>query len=640
MLSSALLRQLPGVVGRQSQQGILFGGRLGQPQSGLVPKILPPVAFYSLKPVDEYLKHCPVKVQKYGIEILNDARINKGTAFSERERDRLGIRGLLPPVVFSIEEQCKRIYAAYHRAGQTSDRDKAIGRMENVVAKHLFLIGLQDRNECCFYRLLSDNLEEMAPIIYTPTVGYACQNASMLYRKPRGLYVTKEDTGEINTILGNSNYDDVDVIVVTDGSRILGLGDLGANGMSIPIGKLSLYVAAGGLSPLKCLPVLIDVGTNNEELLNDPTYMGTRQRRLEGEEYFDLMDEFMAAVKLKWPKAMVQFEDFKTEYAEPFLSRYRNDFCTFNDDIQGTGAVALAGMYGALKALGQGPEEFVNHRIVCMGAGSAGVGVCNTLVNGMVMSGISEEEARSKFWLLDADGLLTSDRNLTSFQKPFARKDTDKNMRLEEVVSEVKPTIILGLTGVGGTFTETAIREMKKHTERPIVFALSNPTHKSECTAEQAYEWTNGSCIYASGSPFDPVIRENHTMFPSQCNNMFIFPGVGLATVACRPTMITDRMFYESAKALARCVDPEDSKVGKVFPRLNNVRNVSREIAISLCKVAEEEGLATEIPEDGDWERQVDMKIWDPTYYPVQYDPQSAKAVIMQPAHENNKKHH
>ena len=492
----------------------------------------------------------------------------------------------------------------------------------------MFLIGLQDRNEQCFYRLLSDHLEEMAPIIYTPTVGYACQNASMLYRKPRGLYVTKYDGGEINTILGNSNYDDVDVIVVTDGSRILGLGDLGCNGMSIPIGKLSLYVAAGGLSPLKCLPVLIDVGTNNEDLLNDPYYMGLHEKRLEGEAYVDLMDEFMASVKLRWPKAIVQFEDFKTEYAEPFLNRYKNDFCTFNDDIQGTGSVALAGMYGALKSLGQGPDDFINHRIVCMGAGSAGVGVCNSLVHGMVMSGISEEEARSKFWLLDADGLLTSNRPLTTFQKPFGRNDCEKNMSLEEVVDMVKPTIILGLTGVGGTFTEGAIRRMKNHTERPIVFALSNPTHKSECTAEQAYEWTDGQCIYASGSPFEPVVDGDRTMYPSQCNNMFIFPGVGLAATACRPTMITDRMFYEAAKALARCVPTEDSQLGKVFPRLNSVRSVSREIAISLCKVAEEEGLATEVPEDGNWERHVEMKMWDPRYYPVQYDTQSTTPTI------------
>eukprot|EP00126_Sphaerothecum_destruens_P011884 Sdes_comp20967_c0_seq12m18971 len=513
----------------------------------------------------------------------------------------------------------KRIYYAYHRTGQTSERDRAQGREENVVAKHLFLIGLQDRNEVCFYRLLTEHLEEMAPIIYTPTVGYACQHASVLYRKPRGIYLTNADLGEFHAILGNSPYDDVDVIVVTDGSRILGLGDLGAHGMAIPIGKLSLYVAAGGINPLKCLPVVIDVGTNNEALLQDPLYLGLRHRRLEGQPYFDLMDEFMAAVNLKWPKAMIQFEDFKTDYAEPFLNRYKDEFCTFNDDIQGTGSVALAGMFGALRAIGQTAQDFPNHRIVCMGAGSAGVGVCNSLVQGMVMAGISEEEARKKFWLVDHLGLLTSNRDLTSFQRPFARTDESKLLELLQVVKKVKPTMILGLTGVGGTFTEAAIREMAAHTPRPIVFALSNPTHKSECTFEQAIQWTQGRCIYASGSPFSKITLDGKDLYPSQCNNMYIFPGIGLGSIACRPKKITERMFVEAAKALANCVEEKDLKLGQVFPGLSNVRKVSRSIALSLCKVASEDGLATEFPPDGDWERLIDMKIWNPQYFPMQF---------------------
>eukprot|EP00045_Choanoeca_perplexa_P013833 m.158713 g.158713 ORF g.158713 m.158713 type:complete len:622 (+) comp16472_c0_seq2:77-1942(+) len=560
-----------------------------------------------------------------GVSIMHDPYFNKGTGFSEREKDRLGLRGLVPPVTNAIEQQTERIYSAFHKAGRTSPEDVEQGLPEDVVAKHLFLMSLQDRNETLFYRLLTEKIEEMAPIIYTPTVGYACQNASTLFRRPRGMYFTAKDKGDMHAIIQNWPRPEVDVVVVTDGSRILGLGDLGVQGMGIPIGKLALYVAAGGIHPTKCLPVMIDVGTNNQELLDDPFYMGLRHERVEGKEYFELLDEFMSAIASRFPKAVIQFEDFKTPKAEQLLNRYRNLYTCFNDDMQGTGCVALAGLLAALR---RNKEDLTRAKIVCVGAGSAGLGVCNMVADAMERLGLSRQEALNRFWLVDDKGLITRRRmdTLADGQIPFARYDSASleldGKGLAETVAAIKPNVLLGLSGVGGLFNEEVVRTMNDNTERPIVFAMSNPTKLSECTAEQAFEWTDGNVTFASGSPFDDVTRTNSagvevTHQFSQANNMYIFPALGLGIVASQATTVTDHMLYVAARRLADCVSDEDLAAGKVFPRISEIREVSRRIAVAVASAAQEDGLARQQPQDRDWNKFINALMWTPEYAPI-----------------------
>eukprot|EP01136_Pigoraptor_vietnamica_P000961 Opistho-1_new@26945 len=582
-----------------------------------------PVRFASFKKqLDEMKRIKPANVPSWmrGVDIFHDPQFNKGTAFPQRERDRLGLRGLLPPRELTIDDQLKRAYYGLHKSGYTTDMDKKSGRAEDVVAKYLFLISLQDRNETLFYRLLTDNLAELAPVIYTPTVGYACQHAGTLYRRNRGMYFTAEDKGDMHAIIQNWPVDDVEVIVITDGSRILGLGDLGAHGQAIPIGKLSLYVAAGGISPSRCLPVCIDVGTNNQALLDDPLYLGMKHTRITGEAYLEVIDEFMCAVRGRYPRALVQFEDFRTPNAELLLSRYRNDFRMFNDDIQGTGAVALGGILSALRA-GAGDNDsrkLTDQRIVCVGAGSAGIGVCNSIAHAMVEMGLTREEAHRRFWILDNRGLLTRSRVLDTPQQPFARaEDGLDGMRLEDVVSHARPTVLLGLSGVGGVFTEGVVRAMAANVHRPIIFAMSNPTHLSECTAAQAYAWTDGRAVFASGSPFAPVEHNGRTFAPSQANNMYIFPGVGLGVTASGCRRVTDTMFFAAAETLAACLEPEDLEKGMVFPRVQNIRGVSQRIAAAVAAVGERESLTTvDEPADG-WLELMRRSMWTPEYVPL-----------------------
>eukprot|EP00730_Choanoeca_flexa_P016714 TRINITY_DN7959_c0_g1_i2.p1 TRINITY_DN7959_c0_g1~~TRINITY_DN7959_c0_g1_i2.p1 ORF type:complete len:629 (+),score=143.00 TRINITY_DN7959_c0_g1_i2:154-2040(+) len=560
-----------------------------------------------------------------GVSIMHDPYFNKGTGFSEREKDRLGLRGLVPPVTNAIDQQTERIYSAFHAAGRTLPQDVEDGKEEDVIAKHLFLMSLQDRNETLFYRLLTEKIEEMAPIIYTPTVGYACQNASTLFRRPRGMYFTARDKGDMHAIIQNWPRPEVDVVVVTDGSRILGLGDLGVQGMGIPIGKLALYVAAGGIHPTKCLPVMIDVGTNNQKLLDDPFYMGLRHNRVDGPEYFELLDEFMSAISSRFPQALIQFEDFKTPKAEQLLNRYRNLYTCFNDDMQGTGCVALAGLMAALR---RNEEDLTRAKIVCVGAGSAGLGVCNMVVDAMERLGLSRQEAHNRFWLVDDKGLITRRRmdSLPDGQIPFARYDNASldldGKPLAEVIDGVKPNILLGLSGVGGLFTEEVISTMNNNTSRPIIFAMSNPTVLSECTAEQAFEWTDGNVTFASGSPFAPVTRTNSaglekTHLFSQANNMYIFPGLGLGIVASQATTVTDHMLYVAARRLADCVSEEDLSAGKVFPRISEIQEVSRRIAVAVASAAQEDGLARRHPQDRDWNKFINNLMWTPDYAPI-----------------------
>ena len=505
-----------------------------------------------------------------GNSILKDPILNKGTAFTKEERNKFNLTGLLPPRVFSQKEQVMRVL-------------ENVRRKPNDLEKYIFLVGLQNRNETLFYKTLIDNIEELMPIIYTPTVGKACQQYGHIFRRPRGLYLTSDDKGNIHDILGNWPYKKVGVIVVTDGERILGLGDLGANGMGIPVGKLSLYTACAGIPPSQCLPITIDVGTNNETLLKDPLYIGQNKPRLGESDYVDLMDEFIEAVKSLHPKAIIQFEDFKGTHAYNFLNRYRHIARMFNDDIQGTASVVLAGLYSALKITG---GKLAEQKILFMGAGAAGIGIGNLLTSALIKSGLTESKARNASWFFDSKGLLVADReHLRGMQLPFAHKYSAIES-FPEAIRHLKPTVIVGVSGQAGLFTEEVIRTMADLNKHPIIFPLSNPTSKAECSAKQAYEWTNGKAIFASGSPFDPVTINEKTFHPTQGNNAYIFPGVGLGVLASGARRITDEMFLVSAKALSETVNKSNLKQGMLYPPLSSIRSVSKKISIEVAKHA------------------------------------------------------
>jgi len=550
----------------------------------------------------------PLKINTRGGDILSDPLFNKGTAFKTGERDRLRIRGLLPPRLSNMDVQVKRFL---HN----------LKMEESNIRKYLLLEDLHDRNETMYHRILVDHIEEMAPIIYTPTVGQACTEFATRFRRPRGMYFCEADRGNMAAMVHNWPHRDVHVIVVTDGSRILGLGDLGANGMGIPIGKLSLYCAAGGIAPHRVLPIVLDVGTDNEELLNDDFYIGVQEPRLKGKAYFQLVNEFMLAVRNRWPNVLVQFEDFSSDKAQTLLNTYRHEHLTFNDDIQGTGATTLAGVFGAMRAKGDPVEALSDQRIVIAGAGSAGIGVGQVLKQAMLEQGRTKEEALNTFFIVDQDGLLGTQRlsELSPEQREFAR-DTDGGLSLKDVVKKYKPTILMGMTAVGGLFKEDMIREMAANCDRPIIFPLSNPTTKAECTAEQAFEWTDGRCIFASGSPFDPVTtKDGRTFYPTQCNNMYVFPGVGLGATVAGCKTITDRMLYVAAEALANFVTADELKEGKVFPHISTIREVSHRVAVAVAREAIKEGQASKIrPEQiENLEDHIRSKMYYPEYVPL-----------------------
>jgi len=550
----------------------------------------------------------PLSVSQSGSEILNNPLFNKFTAFKSGERDRLHFRGLLPPRRVNMKIQKERVL-------------QEIRAEPSMIRKHIILEDVHDRNETLYHRILVDHMVEMAPIIYTPTVGQACKEFAMRYRRPRGMYFCEEDRGHMAAMVYNWPEKDVHVIVVTDGSRILGLGDLGCNGMGIPIGKLSLYCAAGGIAPHRVLPVVIDVGTDNEELLNDKFYLGVQKPRLQGSKYYHLVDEFIQAVRHRWPNVLIQFEDFSSDKAQKLLNKYRDDILCFNDDIQGTGATTLAGVLGALRAKGELPTSLGDQRILIAGAGSAGIGVAQVLYQAMLEHGRSEEEAKNCFFIADEKGLLGTERldQLSPEQAMFAR-DTDGGLSLNEIVNKHKPTMILGMTAVGGLFSEKLIRDMDKHCERPIIFPLSNPTIKAECSAEQAFEWTDGRCIFASGSPFDPVqLKDGRTFYPTQCNNMFVFPGIGLGVTLCGAKTVTDRMLYVAAEALANYLTEDELSQGKVFPDLSTIRDVSKKVAIAVIEEAIRTGQASRLDEKAlaDLDAFVQKKMYDPVYVPL-----------------------
>ncbi len=538
-------------------------------------------------------------VAKRGLDLIRDPLLNKGTGFTERERAALGLRGLVPPQVVSIDSQVNRVMENFHR--QHGDLDR-----------YTYLEGLHDRNETLYYRVLLSHINELTPIIYTPVVGQACSQFSTIYRRTRGMYFSADDVAYFAEMVSNWPEDNVEVIVVTDGSRILGLGDLGANGMGIPIGKLSLYVVGAGLDPQRTLPIMLDMGTNNAALRDDPLYLGRRIPRLTGPAYDTVVEAFVRAVHARWPHALIQFEDFSNDQAFQLLERYRRQVLCFNDDIQGTGAVTLAGILSALRITGQTLSE---QRIVFLGAGAAARGIADTIVAGMMAeSGISLDAARRQIWTLDSQGLVTLDRldSLSEHKRPFAQ-NSPPLPDLLAVTQAVRPTVLIGVSGQPGSFSETVIRAMHGHCERPILFPLSNPTSKSECTAEQAYEWTHGAALFASGSPFPPITRGGHLLVPGQCNNMYIFPGVGQGVVSCRASKVTDTMFYVAARTLAGLVGEDSLTVGRLYPDLTLIREISVQIAVAVCELAFADGLAG-IERPADLETFIRKRMFVPDY--------------------------
>ena len=542
-----------------------------------------------------------------GTEVLNVPTLNKGTAFTEEERSALGLHGLLPPHVETLDQQATRAYEAYRRKNDDLER-------------HIYLRALQDTNEVLFYRLLLDHIEEMTPIVYTPVVALACQQFSHIYRRARGLFVSYPLRDSIPALLRNRPNPEVDVIVVTDGERILGIGDQGAGGLGIPIGKLSLYTLIGGIRPERTLPIVLDVGTNNPERLRDPEYLGWRHERVTGQTYFDFIDQFVRAVQQELPTTCLQWEDFATPHARPILERYRGQLLTFNDDIQGTAAVALGAIVGAVKVTG---KRLRDQQIVMLGAGSAGIGVADFLRAAMRDDGLSEEDARRRFWVVDKDGLLHSGRtDLTAEQRVYAQprervadwpRSANGASGLADVIGRTEATILIGLSTVGGAFTEPIVREMARKVERPIVFPLSNPTARSEATADDLVRWSDGRALVATGSPFAPVRLGARTIPIAQCNNIYIFPAMGLAVVAARAQRITDGMILAAARALGDQSPAIQDASASLLPRLANLRAVAAEVAIAVGLEAQRTGVAPKTSE-AELRQRVVATQWMPAY--------------------------
>ncbi|MDT8406394.1 MAG: NAD-dependent malic enzyme [Methylococcales bacterium] len=529
-----------------------------------------------------------------GIALLHNPRYNKSTAFTEEERDCYHLHGLLPASISTQGRQIERIL-------------ENIRRKAYDIERYVFLSALQSRNERLFYRLLIDHVEEMLPLVYTPTVGQACQEFAHIFRETRGFYVTLQDKGRIYDILGNWPEADVRLIVITDGERILGLGDLGANGMGIPIGKLSLYSAFAGIPPEQCLPVMLDVGTNNETLRNDPLYLGLRRPRLGGADYLALVDEFVDAVQRRYPKALIQFEDFLTPNAYGLLNRYRKRVRCFNDDIQGTAAVALAGILAACRRV---EKNFQDLTVLFLGAGSAATGMADLLQVAFMRCGLSEQAARQRLWFVDIDGLLVASRtDLAPHNRPFAH-DAEPASFLE-AINRLRPDVLIGASGAPNTFTEPVIRAMAAHQDLPIIFALSNPTSRAECTAESAYQWSDGRALFASGSPFAPVSMDGQTFYPGQGNNAYIFPGIGLGALVAAAETLSDDLFLTAAQALADSVSDQQLARGSVYPPLAELREVSVRIAI---RVAERVYRERQLPIPDTLPEVIREAMFDPSY--------------------------
>jgi malate dehydrogenase (oxaloacetate-decarboxylating)(NADP+) len=532
----------------------------------------------------------------HGLALLRDPLLNKGTAFTEEEREALGLRGFLPPAVLSMQAQVERVLTN-------------LRTLPSDLEKYVALNSLHDRNEALFFRVVCDHIDEIQPLIYTPTVGLACQKYGLIFQRPRGLFISYNDRGRIAEILSNWPYR-TKLIVMTDGERILGLGDLGANGMGIPVGKLSLYTACAGVHPEQCLPVTLDVGTNNEELLNDPYYIGLRQRRVTGAAYDELVDEFMTAARAAFPGVLIQFEDFANHSAFRLLHKYRDEACVFNDDIQGTAAVALAGVFSALRITGGKLRE---QTLLFLGAGEAATGIADLVVSAMMAEGLSEAEALRRNWLVDSRGLVVKERPGLSGHKLRYAHEQAPISDFRTAIDTLKPTAIIGVAAVGGAFTPEVLQAMAKLNEQPIVFALSNPTSKAECSAEEAYGYTEGRALFACGSPFDPVKLNGTTFVPRQGNNSYIFPGVGLGAIASGSRLVTAEMFMAAAHTLANSVSADDLRQGSLYPALPRIREVSAQIGAAVADVAYQRGLAAG-PPPNDTMGFIQSQMYDPRY--------------------------
>jgi len=552
-----------------------------------------------------------IEVPYRGARLLQEPMFNKGTAFSSEERETFGLKGLLPDGISTLEGQEARVYAS-------------IMKKEDPLERYIGVMALQDRNEQLFYRLLLDHLEELLPIVYTPTVGLACQEYSHIFRRARGLWITPAHRGQIHSVLGHAPFDDVRLIVVTDNERILGLGDQGAGGMGIPVGKLAIYTAAAGLHPSRTLPISLDVGTDNQALIDDPLYIGYRQKRLRGPEYDSLVEEFVQAVKSRFPRALLQWEDFKKVTAFNLLERYQKVLPSFNDDIQGTAAVAVAGMMAGVRVSG---IPLKDQRAVILGAGAAGIGIARLIRTALITAGMPRELAREQIAVLDSHGLVVDDAPLDAHKREFAWPQAmaeahgmakGSKRDLETVVRVMKPTVLIGTSGEPGTFTEGVIRAMAASVERPVIFPMSNPTSKTEAHPRDIMEWTDGRALIATGSPFDPVTHGGRTFRIGQGNNAYVFPGVGLGALVSQTREVTDEMFAAAALALAHSVTEQDIAEGSLFPRVRELRHVAARVAAAVVKTARDQGLGKVI-KDEDIEGVVKNAMWEPRYVP--YDP-------------------
>ncbi len=532
-----------------------------------------------------------------GFKVLNSASLNKGTAFTKEERDKYKLHGLLPPTINTPEAQLKRALQNMRRKYYDIER-------------YVFLRSLQGRNERLFYQLVLNNIEEVMPLIYTPTVGQACKEFGRLFRRPRGMYLSINEKGQLKDVMRNWPYKNIKVIVVTDGERILGLGDLGANGMGISIGKLALYVACAGIQPDQCLPVMLDVGTNNQEYLEDELYLGLHQKRVTGDMYYNFVDEFVSSANELFPNVLIQFEDFLTPRAYALMHRYKNEALSFNDDIQGTAGVALSGIYASTRISN---IPFRELRILFLGAGSAATGIADLICYALQKEGLSEQQARARLWFIDRQGLLvTSRENVREHNKPYLQ--SAPAMSFADAIDYYQPHVLIGATGSAGSFSEHIIKKMSAINSRPTIFALSNPTSHAECTAEQAYQWSEGRAIFASGSPFDRVEINGQIFKPGQGNNAYVFPGIGLAAVVCRAKYINDDMFLVAAKSLALQVTENDLSQGALYPALSNIRQLSMHIAKDVIDYAYENNIAQMHPKPVDVIKELKEYMYNPAY--------------------------
>lgn len=535
--------------------------------------------------------------QPRGVAVLRNPWLNRGSVFTEEERDRLGLRGLLPPRVSTFADQVSRLK-------EVIDSEAA------PINKYLTLESVHASDEALYFQLVMENVEEYMPLIYTPTVGEACQKFSHIFRYARGLYISSEDRGRVRELVANVPNHDVDIIVVTDGQRILGLGDLGVNGMGIPVGKLALYTACAGVNPQRALPVTLDVGTNNEEFLKDPLYMGLRQHRVTGPEYMALVEEFITAVRERWPNVLIQFEDFQNTNAFALLDAWRDRVTCFNDDIQGTAAVVVTGLYTAVRALKQ---KLSDQRILFLGAGAAATGIAHLIADAMAEDGIDRNEALKRIALFDSKGLVSSTRGdkLAPNKVPFAQA-YENTTDFAQAIRQLKPTCIIGVSAQGGAFTEDVVKAMCEVNARPMIFALSNPTSKAECTAKQAYTWSEGKCLFACGSPFAPVAVGNKTFVPRQGNNSYVFPGIGFGCIFVRAKTIPNQIFLTAAKTLANLVSESDLANGSLYPPLSQVRELSAHIAVAVADYCFKNGLA-QVERPADLDKAVREAVWQPT---------------------------